>query len=111
MDFEITYNIFAEAKAILEMKSPLRTFKPEDIGTFVLAWSGVDAITAVRGTLIGFGCDERGEYAMIKPWAHDTAARFELVARLPADLMPTKTVETEETIRRDPNVNLPGRPL
>ena len=111
MNFTMKYNIYAEAKAVLEMKSPLETFKPEDIGTFVLAWSGEDTTTSVRGTLMGFGCDEQGEYAMVKVWSSNTVVRYKLVAPLPPAMMPTKTFESEATIWRDPEVKTPGMPL
>ena len=111
MDFNMKYNIFDEAKAVLEMKSPLETFKPSDIGTFVLAWSGEDATTSVRGTLISFGCDSEGEYAMVKGWASGLTGRYKLVAPLPASMCPTTKAEVEKKIWRDPEVKQPGMPL
>lgn len=111
MDFNMKYNIFAEAKAVLNMTSPLATFRPGDIGTFVLAWSSEDTTTSIRGTLMGFGCDELGEYAMVKPWTSDTVVRYKLVAPLPPDLMPTKSRQIGETVWRNPEVKQPGMPL
>lgn len=111
MDFKMKYNIFAEAKAVLDMKTPLTTFKPEDIGTFVLAWSGEDTSTSVPGTLMSFGCDSQGEYAMVKTWASGTIVRYKMVVPLPPAMMPTKSMEIEETIWRDPEVKQPGMPL
>lgn len=113
MDFNIKYNIRAEAKAVLGMKSPLETFKPEDIGTFVLAWSSADTSTAVRGTLLGFGCDSEGEYAEVKAWTSGLTARYTLVAPLPEDMLPfeTNSVNVKKLIWRDPEVKTPGIPL
>lgn len=111
MNFNMKYNIYAEAKALLEMKSPLKTFKPSDIGMFVLAWSSEDSSTSVRGTLMGFGCDSEGEYAMVKAWTSVQAVRYELVAPLPPALMPTKTSTQECTVWRDPDVKAPEIPL
>jgi hypothetical protein len=111
MNFNMKYNIYAEAKAVLEMKSPLETFKPGDIGTFVLAWSDIDTTTSVRGTLMGFGCDSEGEYAMVKAWTSGQVVRYKLVAPLPPAMMPTKNFESEGTIWRDPDVKAPGMPL
>ena len=108
MNFNVKYDIYAEAKAVLGMKSPLETFKPGDIGTFVLAWSDIDATISVRGTLMSFGCDGEGEYAMVKVWASGGVVRYKLVAPLPPDMMPTKTVESECTIWRDSEVEAPG---
>lgn len=111
MNFNIKYDIFAEAKAVLEMKSPLETFKPSDIGTFVLAWSDKNTSISVRGTLISFGADSKGEYAMVKGWLTGTVARYTLVAPLPSSLWPSKTTESETKIWRDPDVKAPGMPL
>lgn len=111
MNFNMKYNIYAEAKAVLEMKSPLETFKPGDIGTFVLAWSAEDSATSVRGTLMGFGCDGEGEYAMVKVWASGRVVRYKLVAPLPQGMMPTKTFESEGVIWRDPEVEQHGVPV
>lgn len=111
MNFEQKYDIFAEAKAVLNLKSPLETFKPEDIGTFVLAWSDKHALTSVRGILVGFGCDERGEYATVKVWGSGSLCRYTMVAPLPPEMMPTRSIAHEETIWRDPEVKQPGRPL
>lgn len=111
MNFKMKYNIFAEAKAVLNMTTPLTTFRPEDIGTFVLAWSGEDATTSVRGTLMSYGCDSEGEYAMVKVWTSGQVVRYSLVAPLPPAMMPTKSSQTEETIWRDPEVKQPGIPL
>lgn len=111
MDFNMKYNIFAEAKAVLNMKSPLETFTPGDIGSFVLAWSSKDATTSVRGTLMSFGCDSEGEYAMVKGWASGLTARYTLVAPLPAELLPNKKCEVKATMWRDPEVKQPGMPL
>lgn len=106
MNFNMKYDVVAEAKALLEMKSPLKTFKPEDIGTFVLAWSGNDATTSVRGTLMAFGCDERGEYAIVKVWVSGAITRYELVAPLPSSMLPTTTTTTETKTWRDPDVKV-----
>lgn len=111
MNFNMKYDIYAEAKAVLNMKSPLQTFNPCDIGSFVLAWSSEDTTTSIRGTLMSFGCDSEGEYAMVKPWASNSIVRYTLVAPLPAALLPTKTVESTNTIWRDPEVKQPGLPL
>lgn len=111
MNFNMKYNIFDEAKAVLDMKSPLETFHPCDIGSFVLAWSGEDATTSVRGTLISFGCDSEGEYAMVKGWASGLTGRYKLVAPLPASMYPTTKAEVEKKIWRDPEVKQPGMPL
>jgi hypothetical protein len=111
MDFNVKYNIFDEAKAVLEMKSPLETFRPSDIGTFVLAWSDKNTSTSVRGTLISFGADSQGEYAMVKGWASGLTARYTLVAPLPSNLWPSKKNEVETKICRDPDVKAPGIPL
>lgn len=111
MNFNMKYDIFAEAKAVLNMKSPLETFKPFDIGTFVLAWSSKDTTTSVRGTLMSFGCDSEGEYAMVMPWTSNSIIRYTLVAPLPSDLCPTKTPEFETKIWRDPDVKAPEMPL
>ena len=108
MNFNMKYNIFDEAKAVLEMKSPLETFKPADIGPVVLAWSGEDATTSVRGTLISFGCDSESEYAMVKGWASGLTCRYKLVAPLPASMCPTTKAEAEKKIWRDPEVKQPG---
>lgn len=111
MNFKMKYNIYAEARAVLAMKSPLLTFKACSIGEFVLAWSGTGATTAVRGTLVGFGCDSQGEYAMVKLWTSDCVCRYTLVAPLPPELMPERPVEGTETIWRDPDVKQPELPL
>ena len=113
MNFKQNYNIFAEARAVLEMRSPLETFKPEDIGTFVLAWSGPDASTSIHGTLISFGCDSQGEYAMVKSWASGLTARYTLVVPLPDNMLPyeTKSTEFKTVIPRDPEVKQPGVPV
>ena len=113
MNFNKKCDIFAEAKAILKMKSPLETFKPADIGTFVLAWSGKNATTSVQGTLMGFGCDNEGEYVMVKVWDSGTIIRYTLVAPLPTDMLPTESEATEikKLIWRDPEVKAPGMPL
>lgn len=111
MNFNMKYNIFDEAKAVREMKSPLETFKPADIGTFVLAWSSEDSGTSVRGTLISFGADSQGEYAMVKGWCSGLTARYTLVAPLPASMWPTTKAEAEKKIWRDPEVKQPGMPL
>lgn len=111
MNFNMKYNIKAEAKAVLNMQSPLNTFSPSDIGTFVLAWSGEDATTAVRGTLVAFGCDTNGEYAIVKAWASGLEVRYTLVARLPTELLPTNTTEVTTTIWRDPDVKMPKEAL
>lgn len=111
MDFKVKYDIFAEAQAVLNMKSPLETFTPKDIGTFVLAWSSHDTGTSIPGTLMGFGCDSEGEYAMVKVWTSGQVVRYKFVAPLPPDMMPTKTSELEETIWRDPDVKAPEMPL
>lgn len=111
MNFNMKYNIYGEAKAVLEMKSPLETFKPDDIGTFVLAWSSDDATTSVRGTLMGFGCDSEGEYAMVKVWTSGQVVRYKLVAPLPDSLCPTTKGEVETKIWRDPEVKQPEMPL
>lgn len=111
MDFNTKYNIFAEAKAVLGMQSPLSTFKPSDIGSFVLAWSSADTTTSVRGTLMSFGCDSEGEYAMVKGWASGLTARYSLVAPLPAEMLPTTKTESKCTVWRDPEVKQPGIPL
>ena len=111
MNFNMKYDIYAEAKAVLEMKSPLETFRPSDIGTFVLAWSDMDATTSVRGTLMEFGCDSEGEYAMVKVWTSGQVVRYKLVAPLPPAMMPTKPSTQECTVWRDPDVKQPGSPL
>ena len=111
MNFNMKYDIYAEAKAVLEMKSPLETFTANDIGSFVLAWSGKDASTSIRGTLMAFGCDEQGEYAMVKGWASGLTARYTLVARLPSELLPDTKYETTSPVWRDPDVKIPGRSL
>ena len=111
MGFSMKCNIFDEAKAVLEMKSPLETFKPSDIGTFVLAWSAKDSTTSVHGTLISFGADSQGEYAMVKGWCSGLTARYTLVAPLPSSMCPTKKVEVETKIWRDPDIKAPGMPL
>jgi hypothetical protein len=111
MDFNMKYNIFDEAKAVLEMKSPLETFRPSDIGTFVLAWSDENTSTSVRGTLISFGVDSQGEYAMVKVWLSGAVVRYTLVAPLPSNLWPSTKTETETKIWRDPDVKAPRRPL
>ena len=108
MSFNTKYNIYAEAKAVLGRKSPLQTFTPYDIGTFVLAWSGTNATAAIRGTLLSFGCDSRGEYAIVKPWLSENAVRYTLVAPLPAELLPTVEHTVERVLNRDPDVNAPG---
>ena len=111
MNFNRKNNIYAEAKAVLAMKSPLETFKPDDIGSFVLAWSSEDTTTSIRGTLMSFGCDSEGEYAMVKPWASNSIVRYTLVAPLPSSMWPTKTGEVETKIWRDPEVKAPEIPL
>ena len=111
MNFNKKCDIFAEAKAVLSMKSPLETFKPADIGKFVLAWSGKDASTSVRGTLMGFGCDAEGEYAMVKTWYSGTVIRYTLVAPLPSEMCPTKNTEFETRVYRDPEVKAPEMPV
>lgn len=111
MDFNMKYNIFDEAKAVLNMKSPLETFTPGDIGSFVLAWSGEDATISARGTLMSYGCDSEGEYAMVKVWASGLTRRYKLVAPLPSSMCPTQKGEVEKKIWRDPEVKQPGMPL
>jgi hypothetical protein len=111
MNFNMKYDIYAEAKAVLNMRSPLATFSPADIGSFVLAWSSKDTTTSIRGTLMAFGCDSEGEYAMVKPWASNSIVRYTLVAPLPSELCPSKKAETETKIWRDPDVKAPGMPL
>lgn len=110
MNFDKKCNIYAEAKAVLNIKSPVQTFKPNDIGTFVLAWSGPDAPTSVRGTLMGFGCDSEGEYAMVKVWDSGTIIRYTLVAPLPTEMLPhlDKTATIHTIVWRDPEVKAPG---
>ena len=111
MNFNMKYNIYAEAKAVLSIQSPLDTFKPGDIGTFVLAWSGKDTTTSVRGTLMSFGCDSEGEYAMVKVWGSGSIVRYTMVAPLPAEMLPTTKIQSEQTVWRDPEVKRPGAPL
>ena len=112
MNFNKKCDIFAEAKAVLNMKSPLETVESGDIGTFVLAWSGKDATTSVRGTLMGFGCDSEGEYAMVKVWDSGTIIRYTLVAPLPCEMLPTKdkAATIHNIVWRDPEVKAPGVP-
>ena len=111
MNFNMKYNIYAEARAVLGMKPPLETFKPGDIGTFVLARSAEDSTTSVRGTLMSFGCDTEGQYAMVKVWVSGRVARYKLVTPLPSSMCPTKKAEVETKIWRDPDIKAPGMPL
>lgn len=111
MNFETKYDIYAEARAVLNMRSPLETFEPADIGTFVLAWSSKEASTPIRGTLMSFGCDSDGEYVMVKQWLTNVTARYTMVAPLPSSMLPTKKIESKTGVLRDPDVKVPEMPL
>ena len=56
---------------------------------------------------MSFGCDDQGEFAMVKPFYSIENIRYKYVVPMPHDCLPVREHVEENTIYRDPDVHVP----